>query len=83
MESSGAEYRSVQCLARRRNAGPCGLVGANTAHDEPAPAGARERISFPPYSTSFLWHCGGPHAGSSLSVEVIQVRLVATVRSLS
>jgi hypothetical protein len=62
---------SVQCLAGGRNARPRGgagsLVGADAAHDEPAPARARKWISLPPRSTSFLPYSSRPHADFAFS----------------
>ena len=43
--------RSMQRLAGRRDARPCGLIRKNTAHDKAAPTLARKRISLPSCQT--------------------------------
>ncbi len=47
--------RSMQRLAGRRDASPCGLIRENAALDKAAPALARKRISLPSCQTLLLF----------------------------
>src|SRR3981189_1915262 len=47
--------RSMQRLAGRRDASPCGLIRENAAHDKAAPALARKRISLRSCQTLLLF----------------------------